>query len=105
MNGIFIYLDNLCDGMSKYLDNQWMISINLDNLCDGISIYLDNLCDCISICLQIIYVGISKYLDNLWMISICLDNLCDGISGKGNCKDGSDEDPLHCNSPTQVNDQ
>ena len=34
-----------------------------------------------------------------------LDNLCDGISGKGNCKDGSDEDPLHCNSPTQVNDQ
>ncbi len=50
-------------------------------------------------------MGISKYLDNLWMISICLDNLCDGISGKGNCKDGSDEDPLHCNSPTQVNDQ
>ena len=59
-------------------------SIYLDNLCDGISICLDNLCD-----------GISIYLDNL----------CDGISGKGNCKDGSDEDPLHCNSPTQVNDQ
>ncbi|XP_023331139.1 neurotrypsin [Eurytemora carolleeae] len=33
---------------------------------------------------------------------INIDNLCDGISGKGNCKDGSDEDPLHCNSPTQV---
>ena len=45
--------------------------------------------------------GIFTYLDNLCDgISIYLDNLCDGISGKGNCKDGSDEDPLHCNSPT-----
>jgi len=33
---------------------------------------------------------------------INIDNLCDDLSGRGHCKDDSDEDPLYCNSRTQV---